>query len=432
MNALSPSLLHAAADRPVLVGLSGGLDSTVLLHLLAHAPQRAAGSVRAMHVHHGLQAQADAWQTHCERLCAQWQVPLEVMRVDVARDSGEGLEAAARHARHAAFKAQLRSGEWLALGHHLDDQAETFLLRALRGSGVDGLGAMQERRAFGEGELWRPLLRVPRAALEAYAATHQLQWIEDPSNDSSDFDRNFLRLQVLPLLCERWPHANAALARSAALAAEASTLLQQQDANLLDQCGTSRGTLAIGALLQLAAPQQARVLRAWVNQQHLPPLPANGVRAIQQQLLHAPDDQQAGFRWGSACITRWRGQLHVLPSLTPWPDGWQLQWDGREPARLPDDGQLTLQGAPAFEQPLTVRQRHGGERITLPNRDHSHLLKHCLQQADIPPWLRPQLPLLCDGDTVLAAGDRLLSATLQQWLQAHQAALHWQPAPAAN
>ncbi len=426
MHPLSPTLLDAATDHPVMVGFSGGLDSTVLLHLLAHAPTRAAGSVRAVHVHHGLQAQADDWAAHCRRVCSAWGIDLQVIHARVSHDQGDGLEAAARRARHAAFQNQLQANEWLALAHHLDDQAETFLLRALRGSGVDGLAAMRPLRAFGHGQLWRPLLEVPRTALQAYARQHQLQWIEDPSNQQADFDRNFLRLQVMPLLRERWPHAAAAMTRSAGLCAEASALLAVEDQAALQRCTDTAGALRISALAVLSDGQQARLLRAWVQQQGLPPLPANGVASIQRQLLCSDHDRLAEFRWQHACITRWRDGLHLVPSLPAWPTAWQRSWDGRQPARLPDGGVLSLHGAPALERPLLLRQRQGGERIQLPRRTHRHTLKHCLQQSDVPPWLRSHLPLLCDGDEVLAVADRIISASLQQWLHERGAHLHWQ------
>ena len=432
MNPLSPTLLQDATDLPVMVGFSGGLDSTVLLHLLANAPGRQPGSLRALHVHHGLQSVADDWQQHCIALCEQWNIPLQVAHVDVPRDAGRGLEAAARDARHAAFKAHLGQGEWLALAHHQDDQAETFLLRALRGSSVDGLGAMRGQRDFGPGTLWRPLLNVPRAALEAYAEQQQLRWIDDPSNDSADFDRNFLRLQVMPLLRQRWPHPAAAMARSAGLAAQAAQLLGGNDADLLQQCLGNGHTLQLSPLKQLSAAQQARVLRLWAQQQRLPPLPAKGVQAIQQQLLTADSDQQAEFRWQRARVVRWRDQLHAAPLLPAWPKGWSQQWNGAEPARLPDGGMLFLHGAAAFDQPLLLRQRQGGERIQLAGRSHSHQLKHRLQHSDVPPWLRAQLPLLCDGDSVLAAADRVISAPLQAWLQAHGGHLEWQPPDPVN
>lgn len=425
MNPLPTDLFAAAAGKPVLVGFSGGLDSTVLLHLLAIARRQQPGSLRAIHVHHGLQPAADDWARHCSALCRRWNIALEVVAVQVADDDGEGIEAAARKARHAAFKAQLQPGEWLALAHHQDDQAETFLLRALRSSGVDGLAAMRPLRPFGQGRLWRPLLALPLSTLQAHARQHQLEWIEDPSNASSAFDRNFLRLQLMPLLRERWPQASAALARSAALAAQASELLGAQDAALLHSCLDPQENLLIAPLLSLPASQRARVLRLWGEQRQLPPLPANGVASIEQLLL-AGHDRQASFRWRDATIVRWRDRLHVQPALRRWPAGWQQHWDGSSPALLPDGGVLSLHGAAALPLPVLLRQRQGGERIQLPGRAHSHQLKHCLQQLELPPWLRTQLPLLCAGEQVLAAADQVIGASLQHWLTQQQARLHWQ------
>lgn len=432
MNLLSPALPETAAPAPVLVGLSGGLDSTVLLHLLAHTPRQREAGLRAVHVHHGLQAAADDWAAHCQHACEQWQVPLHIVRVRVDDNTGLGPEAAARHARHAAFAELLRPGEWLALAHHRDDQAETFLLRALRGSGVDGLAAMRERRAFAAGQLWRPLLHAPRAALEAHARLHRLRWIEDPSNGSNAFDRNFLRNTVMPLLAERWPEAAAMFARSATLAGEASALLHTHDAQALHACRTGEGALSVAGLQALPPPAMARVLRLWVQEHGLPALPGNGVACIRHDLLGAAHDQQAEFRWQHARIVHWRGHLHALGELPRWPAGWHMHWDGHAPLPLPDGGRLELHGHPGFDAPLQVRQRQGGERIRLPGRRHTHLLKHCLQEAALPPWLRPQLPLLFGEGQLLAAGDRILSATLQSWLQARGACLRWHLPGGAN
>lgn len=417
---------------PVLAGFSGGLDSTVLLHLLANAPTARERGLRAVHVHHGLQPAADDWAAHCQQVCDQWQVPLQIVRVRVDAGAGEGPEATARHARHAAFAGLLRPGEWLALAHHRDDQAETFLLRALRGSGVDGLAAMREHRDFAGGRLWRPLLHTPRAALEAHARQHGLRWIEDPSNGDDLFDRNFLRNAVMPLLATRWPEAAAMFARSAELAGEAATLLHHHDEQALDSCRDDGNSLEVAALSALPAATCARVLRLWVRQCGLPPLPGNGVARIRHDLLGAGHDRQAEFRWRDARIVRWRDRLHAAPGRRAWPPGWQAEWDGRAPLALPDGGVLALHGTPGFDAPLRVRQRQGGERIHLPGRSHSHLLKHRLQASDIPPWLRAHLPLLCDGAQVLAAGDRIVAAPLHDWLQARDARLRWLAPGSAN
>ena len=411
---------------PILLGFSGGLDSTVLLHLLAADPRSRDAGLRAVHVHHGLQAQADDWAAHCERACAALGVPLQVVHVAVERASGLGPEGAARGARHAAFAAALAEADILALAHHRDDQAETFLLRALRGSGADGLAAMRPWRRHGRGWLWRPLLELPQAALRAHATAQGLHWIEDPSNADTGFDRNFLRHAVLPRLRERWPHADAGLAHSAALCAQASDLLDAEDARALDAVRCDPHTLDLRALVALPAPRRARVLRRWIAELALPPLPGNGVARIEHELLPAACDAHARFDWDGARVQHWRGLLHADAIRASLPTDWSECWDGSAPLLLPTGDTLRLTGAPRFDAPLRAHARQGGERIILPGRSHSHALKHVLQDAAMPHWRRERLPLLSDDDgQLLAAGDRILSARLAAWLVAHDARLEW-------
>ena len=427
--------LPERATGAVVVGWSGGLDSTVLLHRLAAEPAVRARGLRAVHVHHGLQAAAHDWAMHCTLQAQALDVPLQVVRVDVPRDSGTGLEAAAREARYAALAAALAPGDLLATAHHLDDQAETCLQRALRASGPEGLGAMRPLRRLGEGWQWRPLLALPREALHAYALAHGLAWIEDPSNAQSDPERNFLRLQILPLLRGRWPHAAAALARSAELCAQADTLLASEDAALLRaHAGEDLRTLRVPALRTLPVDRRARVLRHWIHSLGLPPLPARGVERIEHGLLAARADAEAEFAWSHARVLRWRDFLHADRLREPLPPDWSAEWDGRAPLSLPDGGRLLLRdgdGDPApggFEPPLRVHARRGGERIVLPGRSHSHLLKHVLQERNVPPWRRAHLPLLSDADgRLLAAGDVAWADGLAQWLHARGWHLVWHP-----
>ncbi|MDI1252096.1 tRNA lysidine(34) synthetase TilS [Thermomonas sp.] len=420
------SALPDLVGRTLLVGYSGGLDSTVLLHkLVVSNPAR----LRAIHVHHGLHADADAWAAHCQRSCDSLGIELIVERVQV-EGNGLGREAAARVARHAAFAHVLRDGEVLALAHHRDDQAETFLLRALRGSSVDGLAAMRPWRVYANGWLWRPLLETSRDALREYAGEHDLSWIEDPGNEDASLDRNFLRMQLMPLLRTRWPQADAAFARSAALSAEASDLLDTGDHIALASASNDGGTLAVDALQALPAARRARVLRRWVAQRGLPPLPANGVASIEGDLLGASTDGEARFEWAGACIQHWHGQLHAQLAPVPMPGDWTQEWDGSEILQLPTGAKFELTGAARFDTPLRVHARQGGERILLPGRTHHHALKHVLQDRGIPPWRRSEMPLLTDvGGVLQAAGDSILSGSLDAWLQARGARLHWR-APA--
>jgi len=426
MHAALADAVKRADRKPILVGFSGGLDSGALLHLLAHDADARRDGLRALHVHHGLHPDADAWTAHCERICGALDMPLQVVRVEVDRHAGLGIEGAARAARHRAFAEALGDGEILALAHHRDDQAETFLLRALRGSGVDGLAAMRPWREYARGWLWRPLLDAPRAALFAYANAHALDWIEDPGNARVDFDRNFLRNRVLPMLAERWPRSADAFARSAGLAAEAAMLLDAGDARALDAFRDHDGDVDIRALLAIPRERRARVLRCWIAGMGLPPLPGSGIDAIESELLGARADAEARYDWAGARVQRWRNLLHAGRIREPLPAGWSQEWDGVAPLVLPTGDSLELIDAARLHAPLRAHARQGGERIALPGRTHSHALKHLLQDRGMPPWRRERLPLLSDADgELLAAGDAILSARMSAWLRAHGARLQW-------
>jgi tRNA(Ile)-lysidine synthase len=357
-------------------------------------------------------------------------VAFESRRVALC-DHGDGLEAAARAARHGAFRDSQREGELIALAHHRDDQAETLLLRLLRGSG-DGLGAMRALRPFGRGWLWRPLLALPRALIQAHALEHGLRWIEDPSNASEHHDRNFLRHRMMPVLAQRWPQADACFARSAGLLAAQEDLLAAEDAKRLAQVqGFDAATLSLPALMALPEEWRHRVLRRWVTDLGLPMLSFQALETISGDLLPARPDARAEFAWSGAVIRRWRDLLHAGRPLPPLPEDFSAAWDGTGPLALPGGDRLQLSPAQAFEAPLIVRARTGGERLVLPGRAHSSELKHVLQDLGVPPWQRARLPLLFapDGE-LLAAGDVALSGRLRDWLVARGVRLEFHPAEA--
>jgi tRNA(Ile)-lysidine synthase len=345
----------------------------------------------------------------------------------VDRDSGEGLEAAARKARYAGFETLLAPGETLITAHHRDDQAETFLLRALRGSGPDGLAAMRPWRKLAAGSHWRPLLETPRSELLAYADQHGLAWLEDPSNDELRHDRNFLRHRVLPLLRERWPQVDAAFTRSAVLNADAVELLAREDALALAMSRTlDPQALSVQVLSDLPVSRRARVLRRWIEELGFPPLPGEGVAQIESDLLTARADARARFEWRDAVVQRWRDLLHVQRRREPLPFEWNVAWSGQWPLPLPGGDLLQLQGAEAFPSPLRVFARQGGERIVLPGRAHSHTLKNLFQELGVPPWEREALPLLADdAGELVAVADLAYSAVFDAWLRDAGARLLW-------
>lgn len=256
-------------SRQILVAFSGGLDSTVLLHQLVQWRTENPGvTLRAIHVHHGLSDNADAWVRHCENICQQWQVPLVVERVQLAQE-GLGIEAQARQVRYQAFARTLLPGEVLVTAQHLDDQCETFLLALKRGSGPAGLSAMAEVSEFAGTRLIRPLLARTRGELVQWARQYDLRWIEDESNQDDSYDRNFLRLRVVPLLQQRWPHFAEATARSAALCAEQESLLDELLADDIAHCQKPQGTLQIAPMLAMSDAAARRLSAAgWQGRMH--------------------------------------------------------------------------------------------------------------------------------------------------------------------
>ena len=408
------------------IAFSGGLDSTVLLHILANlAKTEKLPTLGAVHVHHGLQAAADAWPAHCQSVCDALGVPLKVMRVQVR--AGASLERAARDARYQAFSEVVGAGEVLLIGQHRDDQAETLLFRLLRGAGVQGLAAMPMQRALAGGHLLRPLLRSSRAQLQAYAEEHQLTWIEDPSNADPRFSRNYLRHRVFPRLTERWPQAVANLARAAEHLSEAQGLLDELahiDLQAAEQPSPfpwlPLPSLALAPLCELSDARQRNALRHWLSP--LTRLPDSDHWAGWHSLRDAKLDAQPLWRLANGDLHRCGERIWWLPySWSEFSDA-SVSWaQPQNPLELPGNGQLRLIGR-VPEGVLQVRYRQGGEIIDIPGRGRRDL-KRLLNESGLPGFVRGRLPLLYRGEQLLAAPSLagLWKTSNDGWQ------LHWMP-----
>lgn len=411
---LLPAVRRLLPYRQILVAFSGGLDSTVLLHQLVCWRQSTPDlQLRAIHVHHGLSPNADAWVRHCQQLCAQWQVPLAVARVTLA-DDGLGVEAHARQARYDAFRDALRPGEVLATAQHLDDQSETLLLALKRGSGPAGLSAMPTVAPFAGSWLIRPLLEMSRESLMRWARQHQLRWIEDESNQDDAYERNFLRLRVLPLLNARWPHFAEATARSAALCAEQEQLLDELLADDLARLTGDEGQLAITPMMAMSEPRRAALLRRWLAQRGAQ-MPSRDMTArLWLEVALAREDASPVLRLGAFEVRRYQQQLWWLKTLPALPDT-PLRWDDIHlPLRLPEGhGALELVAGSMLRRPqsgeaVTIRYAAPG-LLHIVGRCGGRKLKKIWQEMGVAPWLRDTTPLLFFGETLIAAAGRFVT-----------------------
>ncbi len=386
----------------VALGLSGGLDSIVLLHILKEIEASAGFSLSCIHVNHKISKNSGSWAKFCEDKCSILDVPLRIEEVDIAPHLSCGLEAAARTARYSVFDRQ--DVDYVVLAQHQDDQAETVLLQLFRGAGLNGLAAMGESMTFGKKKLVRPLLSVPRKALEAYALDKNLEWIEDESNADIRHDRNFVRHRLLPVIEARFPSFRETIFRSAGNIAEAMTLLDEL-AEIDASNAINEGRLDASRLIELPRSRAKNLLRHYLFY--------NGMRMPSSERLDEMLKQLTGkgalvsISHDGFEIRRYRGFVHAAKPI-PVSPGLRKIWGGESRMAIPELGGLIVfeTGEAGLDperlsEPMTVRVREGGERFRIHGKRPSRLLKNLFQEKGIPPWLRNSLPLLYCGERLV-------------------------------
>lgn len=430
LGELLPDFPHPA----LCVAFSGGADSTALLAALAqlpHPPPR----LRAVHVDHRLHPQSARWGLHCRRVARALGVPITVRTVEARHSRGESPEAAARAARYAALGDALADDEALLTAHSQDDQLETVMLQLLRGAGVAGLAAMPDVAPFAGAVLVRPLLTLPRAALKEWLRDQRLPWVrdgspawvEDESNGLLGFDRNFLRLRVMPLIVERWPQAAATVSRSARHAAEAQRLL-----DALGEADVARAACGAGlsarSLRALDPDRRRNALRYWITARGYLPPPSTRLEEIAGPLLAAREDAQPRVAWQGAMVERQADllSLHAPAAGRRGGPALEISWNWRESDTcvLPEPfgtlrlvrqarGPLDLEALGALGPMLTVRARRGGERLRPGRSAARRTLKSLLQEGRVPLALRSRLPLIFAGDRLIAAAGLWVDESVQ-------------------
>ena len=401
---LQHSLAPLAQQHSLLVGLSGGMDSVVLLYGMCRVAEESLslGAIRAIHVNHGLQAEADQWQIFCESLCNDLGVPLHCEKVEIKSHNSPDLsiENIARKARYGVFESQLKDGEVLILGHHLDDQLETLLFRLNRGAGLKGLTAIPKKRDLAKGEIYRPLLEVGRKELQRFAEAHNLQWIKDQSNQDTSFDRNFLRNEILPIIESRWPNYRSSWGKSLQLIREANEMLRElADSDLSSLLTKDKSVISIIELGELSEARQRNVFRFWIEKSGLPDPGWNLLQRMVCEFATLDKQGEAVIAASGFSLRRYRDSLYLLKEQANPPES--LNWIPQEKPEIEIEGCGTLAAREVIGGGLAKSQadsfdsrfRKGGESCRLLGRP-SKSLKKLLQEANIEPWWRERIPLI--------------------------------------
>ncbi|MCI0508128.1 MAG: tRNA lysidine(34) synthetase TilS [Gammaproteobacteria bacterium] len=412
-------LNQAPGIKRYWLAYSGGIDSHVLLHVLAnHQHVFGDAEFHAVHINHALSPHAEQWAEHCRLICGRLQIPYTGIDVDATPRAGESPEARAREVRYEAMKRLIKTGDCLLTAHHQDDQVETLLLQLMRGSGPKGLAAMPQWTRFHAGHLARPLIHVRREDIHAYAVASNLKWITDESNLNIRFDRNFIRHEIVPRLLQRWPSLAQTVSRSARYCAETVEILDHDARQALREINPDGlPYLPVGKLLQLSKARQHNVLRYWIHGHGMNTPNSHHLEQLVAQLLHAAQDALPKVSWEGCEIRRYRDQLHIMPTLAAIESDKTVRWNIANPMVIDGIGRLSARPGAGegigkkyiAGANLHVRFRRGGESIQPAGRPQHHALKKLFQEKGIPPWIRDRIPLIYINDHLAAVGDLFIS-----------------------
>lgn len=431
-----------------LVAYSGGVDSSVLLHMLHSAKSNYRFSLTALHIDHGIHPQSGSWLEYCSEFCHSLGIKFKSTQLSLSQQFEKISEGDARIARYAWLEAQTEMGDVLLTAHHQNDQAETFLLNLMRGSGARGLSAIQVSRNFGKGLLVRPMLNISRSQILEYAAEHELSYIEDTANSDLQHNRNYMRQVVIPSLEQRWPSAVELISHSAALLVNSRSLqasLAQMDA---DHCKSEgSGFLSIGYQLSLEKfrlldeARQVNLIRYWTKFHSLPEPGRKIIENFLDKVISSCSkfmevgSDELGYR-----IYLYQNNLYLARSRC-YPNADQsISWNLRDALLLESLGLKLIPIHSIGEglsfnrvmENLSIRFRTGGEKIRLPKRNHSTSLKKLYQEYSIPPWERKVLPLVYCGDELAAIASWMVSERFQAKASEHSICIALEQIPIAK
>ena len=393
------------------IAFSGGMDSTVLLHVMKNIIDEKS-QIRAIHINHNIVDNSKVWTKTCKSICKNFGIDIEIISLEVTHN-GYGLEAAARDERYEKLKEKLYENEYLLTAHHEEDQMETVFLRMARGTGLDGLQGINEKYSFGEGIIFRPMLEVSKTSVMDYAKEHQLKWVEDSSNQDTHFDRNFLRKKIIPQFRERWPSIASSVSRLSQLSAQNIKILNQIAEEDIGPIA-NMNELPLAKLLDKSFERANNMVRYIIL--------ANGMRIPSMKTLQDglkemldPETDKSVIAWKDYCIRKYKNHLYFLSNsdLEPNKVDVRIPWEIGKTVNLGEnigtieatfihgDG-LSIEKC---KNKLTISYRQGGELIKPIGHRINKSLKNLFQENQILPWMRDKIPLIYYQDELVSVAD---------------------------
>ncbi len=414
-QAVQKLVSSSSENTEFLIALSGGLDSCVLLYALAKNQTQKNIAIKVVHVNHQLQDRAVDWGVFCQAQAKALGLDCVIEVVSINKDSGDSLEAMARHARYAALKKHMQANTCLLTAHHADDQFETFLLQLFRGAGPKGLSAMAVTKPFATGLHARPLLALSRAQLEEYASNNDIDFIQDPSNAETQFDRNFLRKEIIPQIKARYPNVQKSVGRSVQHIATEHFILDAFLNYKLQEL-LIQNTLDLSQWHLLEGNLQTLLLRKWISDSGMQ-LPSTKIlQDVLLQLKHAHGESKTTITWADVEIRAYSERAFLLRKIdeNSYFNCTESLIANSQTFELPEAyGYLSYHYDCAEPKQLRLAFRSGGEKLRLPRHKHHVSLKQLCQKNRVLPWMRSRIPLLFDGQVLVAIGDLWLNA---DWL----------------
>ncbi len=389
---------------------SGGMDSSVLLHLFYSNKEKIRHKIEVLYVNHGLQQEADDWSVFCQKQCEEYDFPFTELKVSESCPKGESVEAWAREKRYQLIDDIMEPNDVLFSGHHKDDQVETFFLQALRGAGVRGLSAMPLIKKKKNTFYVRPLLVYSREEIKHYANEHDLNWQEDKSNSDSRYDRNYFRHNLAAVIEEKWPAYRDTINRLIENQKETRLILDElaiEDIN--NAKNDNEISLDINTIKTLSKARQKNLIFVWLEQLGLQTPGSRHIEKIISDIINSDLDKSPCVNWPDVEIRRYKNTLYALKAMQNYDADTEFKWQPESILNIFEETLIAkrAKGIGISQNKVNghdfiVRFRKGGEKIKPGHSSHSKTVKQLFQERSVLPWYRNKIPLVYVNNELVA------------------------------